>query len=241
MKQVMTILSVILCVVSLSTPMPVSAADETAVLQVISVNTHGKNAAWLEAYKPLRSLLASLNAKSRSRVQESLFAGTGAGTLNILVESPSMAYMEERRMKNEGNKAIEKLLPPLIEVGATIEWRGLLFDRAPDQARHEDNPVHVVYTIDTNGNTAAFLEATRKIDARFMALNKQSDVRVYEAAFAGEAAGLVYVVVSFPDLASVDRANQEIADDAELGRLFAEREKIGATVVSTNLSTDVTP
>lgn len=244
MKKSRTILSVILFVfVGLALPMQASAADEATVVQIYSINTNGNTPAFLEAYKPFHERMKILNPKSTSHVYESQFAGTGAGTLGIVVEFPSMAYMEERSLAQEANPdpEIAKLVPALMETGPSVESVSLYRDRAPDQVRDFYSAVYEVHTIDTHGNNDAFVEASKKIHERWLKVSTEGTVRLYEAMFAGENAGLITIAVGYPSMAYMEGNGDRVASDEELVRLFTEREKIGATVVSVSLVTDVTP
>ena len=244
MKKSRTILSVILFVfVGLALTMQASAAEETTVVQVYTINTNGNTPAFLEAYKPFHERMKVLTPKSTAHVYESRFAGTGAGMINIVVEFPSMAYMEERRLAQEANPDPEmtKLLQALMETGLSVESISLYRDMAPDQVKDFYSAVYEVYTIDTHNKNAAFVEASKKIHERWFKVSKEGTVRVYEAMFAGENAGLLTIAVGYPSLAYMEADGDRIEADEELVRLFNERDKIGATVVSVALVTDVTP
>ena len=184
-----------------------------------------------------------LSPKSTAHVYESQFAGTGAGTISIVVEFPSMAYMEERSLTQEANPDPEriKLLQAIMETGPSVESISLFRDRAPDQVRDFYSAVYEVHTIDTHGNNDAFVEASKKIHERWLKVSKEGTVRIYEAMFAGENAGLITIAVGYPSMAYMEGNGDRVASDEELVRLFAERDKIGATVVSVVLVTDVTP
>lgn len=225
----------------LALPMQANAVDETAVVQVITINTNGNTAAWLEAYKPLSARLNELNTKATAHVYESRFAATETGTLNIVIKYPSMAYMEERRLKNQGDPEIARLLPALMATGMTVEANSLFLDRAPDQARGLYSPVYQIHTIDTHGKNNAYVEASKKIHERWLKVNKEGTVRIYQGMFAGENTGMIIIAVGFPSMAYMEGNGDRVASDEELGRLFTERDKIGATVVSVSLIADVTP
>lgn len=242
MKKSIAILSAVLFVIiGFALPIQANAADETTVVQVITINTNGNTAAWLEAYKPLSARLDKLNTRATAHVYEAQFAGTETGMLNIVVKFPSMAYMEERRLKNQGDPEIGKLLPALMKTGMNVEANSLFRDMAPDQARDLYSAVYQVYSIDTHGNNNAFIEASKKIHDRWLKVNKESTVRIYEAMFAGENTGLIVIAVGFPNMAYMEGTDDRSASDKKLSELFSERDKIGATVVSVSLITDVTP
>ena len=66
-------------------------------------------------------------------------------------------------------------------------------------------------------------------------------MRIYEALFTGENAGMIVIAVGYPSMAYMEESEGRGASDEELGKLFAERDKIGATVMSASLIRDVTP
>ena len=98
-----------------------------------------------------------------------------------------------------------------------------------------------LYEIDTHGNNEAYVEGSKKIHERYYEIFSDGDLSVYEATFTGESAGRIYILVGFPSMAAMEKEEEKVANDAELTRLFAERDKIGATIVSRTLGRDVTP
>jgi len=151
-----------------------------------------------------------------------------------------MSYMDENREKIQNDAELSKLFPKLTETG-TREATSLYVDRAPIQATGVNDRVQVVYAVDTHGKTQAYLEATKKLDARYLSLSPKSTVRVFESLYAGNGAGLVLVIVGYPDLTYLEGNADRIGDDSELVKLFTARQEIGATVESVSLLNDVTP
>ena len=225
---------------SFTTSFNVNAADNPHVQIVYSINTHSNTQAYLEAIKPVIARVKKLSPKTSIRVYEAQFAGAGAGNVYVVVEQPSMSYMDENREKMQNDAELSKLFPKLTETG-TREATSLYVDRAPMQATGVNNRVQVVYAVDTHGKTQAYLEATKKLDARYLSLSPKSTVRVFESLYAGNGAGLVLVIVGYPDLTYLEGNTDRIGDDPELVKLFTARQEIGATVESVSLLNDVTP
>jgi len=242
MKQPRTIKFVILLVIiGFALPMQANAADETQVAQVYVFNTHGNTAAWLEGVKPIIARLKVLNPKQNIHIHESQLAGTGVGTITLVAEHSSMAYMEEMRIKNEGDKEVARLFAAMADIEVDLESRSLIIDRAPDQVRSVTAPVDEVYGIDTHGNNGAYIEGSKKLHELIYKKIPDVSVRMWEAMFAGENSGMIFIVVGYQSMADMERISVMIEDDNDIQKLFAERDKIGATIVSRSLSANVTP
>ena len=231
-----TLLAFITCVASFQ----VNAAESRPVHVVYTVDVHNNTQAYLGVVKPIIARLKQISPKTVVRVYEAQFAGSGAGEVFVVVEQPSMAYIEGNREKVDNDPEVSKLIPKLGEV-STLKGVNLYMDVAPDQATDIHNPVQVLYAINTNGKTAAYLEATKKIDARFMAVNKKSTVRVFENMYGGANAGGLLIVVGFPSMTDLEQNESRVSNDPELPGLFTDRDKIGAKVVYSSLLNDITP
>ena len=117
----------------------------------------------------------------------------------------------------------------------------MLLDRAPDQVRKSSSPVEEVYTIDTHGNNDAYVESSKKLHEIVYKKIPDISVRVWEATFAGESTGMIYIIVGYQSMADMERIGAIIEDNEEIQKLFAERDKIGATIVSLSLSAELKP
>ena len=76
----------------------------------------------------------------------------------------------------------------------------------------EGKAITQVVTIDTHGNTQAYLKALKPVLARNKELAPKANFRVYKAGFAGTDAGLLHVVIEYPsnvDLSSLPRTNSQ--------------------------------
>jgi hypothetical protein len=242
MKKSRTILSVILFIsVVIVAPIQVGAQSYTAVRAVYSLDIKGNVEEYLEAMKPVIARFNEIQSKSKLRIYQAEFAGSNTGGIDIVIDHPSMAYMEEMRPKFESDEELAKLWPTLEKFGITVVSSGLHSNRAPEQDRDFDSPIVSLYAIDTHGNNDAYVEGSKKIHERYYKVIKNASVSVYEAMFTGESTGRIYIIVGVENMAAIDKNEEKIANDEELTRLFAERDKIGAAIVSLSLLRDVTP
>lgn len=230
----------LLVVLTCSVSIQANAADGRPIHLVYTVDAHNNTQAYLEAIKPVIARVKKISPKTVVRVLEAQFAGTGSGAVYVVVQQPSMAYIEKNREKNANDAEMAKLIPKLMEA-STLKGINFYMDRAPAQATDVNNPVQVVYAVNTHGKTAAYLEATKKIDARFMSINKKSTVRVFENMYGGSGAGTILVIVGYPSMTYMEQNESRVSNDAELTRLFTERDELGATIESVSQLNDITP
>ena len=242
MKRLRMNLFISLCTLAVLTlPAKPYAADETHVAQVFTFNTHGNTAAWLEGIKPIIERIKVLNPQQYVHIHEDRFAGTGVGTINLVAESPSMANMEQTGLKVNRDEEVSRLFAKMPNIQVELISHSLLRDRAHDQVRLPASPVEEVYEIDTHGKNDAFVEGSKKLHEVVYKKIPDISVRIWEATLAGENTGRIYIIVGYPSMADMERIGDKIENDKEIQNLFAERDKIGATVISCSLSTDVTP
>lgn len=242
MKKSRTILCAILFLsVVFVAPVQVTAQSDTAVAAVLSFDIQGNVEEFLEALKPGIARINEIQPKSKITVYQAEFAGSDAGTILVVVDHPSMAYMEEMRPKVASDEELAKLWPTLEKFGITLKSRGLYLNRAPEQDRDVDSPIVVLYGIDTHGHNDAYVEGSKKLHERYYKVIPDGALSISEAMFTGESAGMIYIGVGFPSMANMEKREEKVANDAELTRLFAERDKIGAAIVSRSLFRDVTP
>ncbi len=242
MRRLRMNLIILLCAFAVLTlPMQSYAADETHVAQVFTFNTHGNTAAWLETIKPIIARMKVLSPQGYVHVHENRFAGTGVGTINLVAESPSMALIEQARAKANKDEEIAKLSAKMANIQAELISQSLLLDRAHDQVRLPSSPVEEVYEIDTHGKNDAFVEGSKKLHEVIYKKIPDISVRVWQATFAGENTGRIYIIVGYKSMAEMERIGKIIENDKEIQNLFAERDKVGATEVSCSLSLEVTP
>jgi len=231
----------LLVLVGSTASMQVSAQSSTAVRAVFTLDIEGDTAEYLEAVKPIIARFNEIQPKSSLHIFQGEFAGTETGSIDIVIDHPSMSYMEEMRLKNENDPEMAKLFPKLEKFGVTTVSRGLYLNRAAEQDRDVESALNILYAIDTHGNNNAYVEASKKIHERYFKLISDADIRVYESIFTGESSGMIYIVVGQKGLSAMEKTQEIEAGDEELQRLFAERDKIGATIESRSLLRDVTP
>jgi len=121
----------LLIVVSLGAPVQVNAGDGTAITQVITIDTHGNTKAYLDGLKPVLARNKELALKANFRVYEAGFSGTDTGLIYVVIEYPSMAYLEEVGKKIESDPELTKGIMSLKKTGRTIESDSILFDVTP--------------------------------------------------------------------------------------------------------------
>ena len=242
MKQSRTILFVILFIsVVFVAPIQVTAQSNTAVLAVLTLDIQGDVEEFLGAVKPIMARMNEIQPKSKITVFQAELAGSDVGTILVVTDHPSMAYMEEMRPKIASDEELAKLFPTLEKFDITLEARGLYLNRAPEQDKDVDTPIVVLYAIDTHGNNDAYVEGSKKLHEQYYKVIPDGALSISEAMFTGESAGMIYIGVGYPSLADIEKREEKTGNDAELQRLFAERDKIGATIVSRSLLRDVTP
>lgn len=242
MKKSRTILALILSIsAGFIAPVQVGAQSKTTVRAVYSLEIQGNVEEYLEDVKPVIARFNEIQPKSKLRIYQAEFAGSDTGGIAIVIDHPSMAYMEEMRPKFETDEELAELWPTLEKYSITVVSSGLHLNRAPEQDRDVDSPIVVLYAIDTHGNNDAYVEGSKKIHERYYKVISNGDLSVYEAMFTGESTGRIHIIVGLNSIAAIEKNEEKIANDAELTRLFAERDKIGATIVSQSLLRDVTP
>ncbi len=121
----------LIIVVSLGAPIQVNAGDEKVITQVITIDTHGNTKAYLNGLKPVLARNKELAPKANFRVYKAGFAGSDTGLIHVVIEYPSMAYLEEVGKKIESDPELTKGIMSLKKTGRTIESDSILFDVTP--------------------------------------------------------------------------------------------------------------
>ena len=73
-------------------------------------------------------------------------------------------------------------------------------------AEEDSNPVLQVVTIDTHGNTAAYVASLKAVLDRLEELAPESNARVWEATMSGDTTGTVYVVIEYHQIVAPSAA-----------------------------------
>ena len=99
--------------------------------------------------------------------------------------------------------------------------------------------VVAVTTIDTHGNTAAYLEALEPLMARLEELNPDAEMEVFRATLAGPAVDLIYFIPRVESVAAYGEVTENSEGDAEYQRLLQRLAATGRTLESRSLLTEV--
>ena len=99
--------------------------------------------------------------------------------------------------------------------------------------------VLIVTTVDTQGNSAAYLEALEPLLVRLGELSPDAETEVFMGAFAGNAVEQVYIVVRLESMAAAGALTESNESDAEYQRLLRRVEATGRTLVARSLLTEV--
>ncbi len=108
-------------------------------------------------------------------------------------------------------------------------------------AEEDSNTVLQVVTIDTHGNTAAYVASLEAVLDRIEELAPESNSRVWEATFSGDATGTVYVVIEYPSMAAFAAATETVFVDEAWTKGVAALAETGRTVESQSLLREITP
>ena len=123
----------------------------------------------------------------------------------------------------------------------TVLMVGVFLISGPSPARADSDTVMQVITIDTHGNTAAYLASVKAVLNRIEQLAPESSARVWEASISGNTVGTVYVVVEYPSLASFAAAAEKSVADEAYTKAVAALVATGRTVESVSVLREVTP
>jgi hypothetical protein len=99
-----------------------------------------------------------------------------------------------------------------------------------------------ITVIDPRGNAQAYLALVKLVIERQHAVAPGIDTRIFQATLAGPAAGLLYIVLSYPSPEFMVDAHRKLEADAEWNRLRKEVAlKTERTIESDSLFVEVTP
>lgn len=111
--------------------MGVRAQDGPPVLHVVTVDTHGKTAAYVKAIAPLIKRTKELSPGSEVTVYEALYSGEDAGKVYVALAFPNMAALASFQTRSEADEEFAKHLAALEATGRTILGRSVLVNRTP--------------------------------------------------------------------------------------------------------------
>ena len=113
---------------------------------------------------------------------------------------------------------------------------------ASAQVTAEEQAVVQVMTIDTHGNTKAYLENVKTVIDRQNQVVPGLRTKIYQAGLAGTDVGTLYVVVEFASMKSMVESLAKLQADAEWNRLRKiVAAKTDRTMISNSLLHDITP
>ena len=105
----------------------------------------------------------------------------------------------------------------------------------------DETKVSQVLTIDTHGNTKAFLNGLKPVIARIKELAPKGEFHIYKAGFSGPSTGMIYVVFNYPSFVYLAEVLNKTESDPEWIKGIEELEKTGRTIKSMSILYDVTP
>ncbi len=118
----------------------------------------------------------------------------------------------------------------------------LLFIGLSFGANADNQNVVQVITIDTNGNTGAYLENVKELFAYQKELAPEAKSRVYLAALSGTTTGTVYVIVKYPSMVYMANTFSRFKADEKWKKMRTDlAQKTGRKIISNSLLYDVTP
>ena len=118
---------------------------------------------------------------------------------------------------------------------------GVFLISSSSPAQEDSNTVLQVVTIDTHGNTAAYVASLKAVLDRIEDLAPESNSRVWEAGLSGDTTGTVYVAIEYPSMAAFASAADKISADEAFAKAVAALAETGRTIESNSLLTEITP
>jgi len=108
-------------------------------------------------------------------------------------------------------------------------------------AEEDSDTVVQVVTIDTHGNTAAYVASLKAVLDRIEELAPESNSRVWEATFSGDTTGTIYVVIEYPSMAAFAAAAEKTLADEAFTKGVAALAATGRTLESNSVLREITP
>ena len=115
-----------------------------------------------------------------------------------------------------------------------------LMAAAIDSEANGPGAVEVV-TVDTHGNTSAYLAALEPLVNLLREFSPEARLEVLEATFAGNDTGLVYIMIRYPDMTHLAKANVLTSNSDEWARAVRQLEATGRTLRGSEILRDRTP
>jgi hypothetical protein len=111
---------------------------------------------------------------------------------------------------------------------------------AIDTADDKPGAVQVI-TVDTNGNTSAYLAALRPFIDLIHQYAPRAEIEVLERINGGSPTGAVYILVRHPDLEHLRSANQRMRTGSDWSAALTYLDLSGRTLMSADILIDRTP
>lgn len=221
------------------------AAQDVPVVSVIRVDVHGKPSDYLKALKPVLERGRELNPDANTRVSEAIQAGEDTGAILIATRHSSMMALAERQGLGSGDAELSKRMEALEATGRTVISRSLLADRTPSYLGDQEpivgkDTVAEIVTVELDEDLQDYIASLEPLLGRAKEIGGQSEVRIYQATFAGEDTGRVYVVVRYPSLEAWAKGNKAQTDE-KFQKHLAEVAATGRVIISRSLVIDRTP
>jgi len=108
-------------------------------------------------------------------------------------------------------------------------------------AEEDSDTVVQVVTIDTHGNTAAYVALLKAVLDRIEELAPESNSRVWEATFSGDTTGTIFVVIEYPSIAAFAALAEKTLADEAYTKGVAALAATGRTVESNSVLREITP
>ena len=113
------------------------------------------------------------------------------------------------------------------------------------------NPIHAdatnnkavieLVTIDTKGNTEAYLDNVKDVLARMKELAPEMRSRAFRSMYGGSETGTIYIMNEFPGLAYMAAALSKFENDSEYNEGLKQLRQIGRKIMSESIIVEVTP
>ena len=98
-----------------------------------------------------------------------------------------------------------------------------------------------VLSVDTGGDTAAFLEFTKRAKAIAEQYGGTGNQRVWQSSFAGPNTGTVVVAIEYPSMVSMAQTQAKVNSSPEWQKFIADFQATEMRVVSNSVSVEITP
>ncbi len=122
-----------------------------------------------------------------------------------------------------------------------VAMAGVFLISGSSLAEEDSDTILQVVTIDTHGNTAAYVASLKAVLDRIEELAPETNSRVWVATMSGDKTGTVYVVIEYPSMAAFASAGDKISADEAFAKGVAALAETGRTIESNSILTEITP